>query len=196
MNFYRSLMVFTLFACFFASVAGAGPVYSDLYFAARSDSAGMYSLTISAGLQPDAVCLLFYAEPGDVLICAIIDPDAGQDLVGAIEKLGPLALEFNKLDNCNLKVEIAWRPVFENKVSVRTATLDKNELIQNGLANVVSNTLDPVEFVIETDSTGCFSMGRCGTGRPFWGPVCDPCIFTVCCYGSTGFIICEETLCP
>ena len=56
----------------------------------------------------------------------------------------------------------------------------------------------PDEFVFDLyfpqRTTGCFTDGICGANRIF-GPYCDPCRYTLCCYEDYGYITCGLKLC-
>ena len=183
--------------CVFLSVdAFAASDESDISFVGTATAPGVYQLTIDFKLSPDSMSFLIFSQPDEVLLCAIISPDAEAQLIEQIEKMAPMEIVIAKLDQCLVKTEIPWTPDHENRFVFNTVQLQRGTIIIDTLAEVTSNNPEWIEFIMETDATGCMTMGRCGTGRPFWGPTCDPCEYTICCYGSTGFIQCGNILCP
>lgn len=170
----------------------------ELLFSASVRQPGIWSIRITGNLEDITQCLLMVTEPSDELLVAVIDPDADDRLVDAVIELNPVFLDFCPMKNLNLKTNLSVNPSKADRISFQKASLQKGIPVITEIVGVYSNTFDQIEFgiVSDTDSSECIPMARCGTGRPFWGPQCDPCEYTICCYGSMGFIQCGLFLCP
>lgn len=195
-KFRICVLIIVFLACLPVAVADADDAH--LLFSASVPQPGIWSIRITGGLEDNTECLLMVADLKNEFLVAVVDPDADEQLINNVIALNPAYLDFCKLSNLNLRVELPREPSAVNRISFHKASLNKCDLIITEIVGVYSNAFDRIEFGIEagTDTSGCMTMGRCEGGRPFWGPTCDPCEFTVCCYGSIGFIQCGEILCP
>lgn len=192
----------TMFLFLICPVFAGAAHKCDMFFSASVLKPGIWTIRINGDLDEVTRCLLMVAEPSGEWLVAVLDPDADEELIDAIIELNPVFMDFCRMNNLNVNADLSGDPFKTDRISFQIASLIKGVPIISEIVGVYSNTFERIEFGIEignesgTDSSGCIPMARCGTGRPFWGPNCDPCEYTICCYGSMGYIQCGQILCP
>ncbi|MBN1296446.1 hypothetical protein JXA80_06675 [bacterium] len=167
---------------------------------------------VSASSGAGAIEMFGFVQEGDEGALILEGSLEGYDAVivtstasdSMLISFGPVAPPENLKNHvfCDLK----W---FSVKVDGLTSVLDTG-IVLEGMTGKTSKgwqyeRLGLWHWTVEYDfeiamefgpkAAGCYTIGRCGSGPRIWGPFCDPCEWTLCCYGNHGYIVCGELLC-
>ena len=159
MKSYGRLIPVVLLCVFLSSSAIAVADKSEFSFVGKVTAPGIYQLELSISSAPDTMSFLVFAQPQQDLLFAVIDPDAEAQLIEQIEKMAPIGIVFAELQDGVVKAEIPWIPVHDNQFAFETARLQRGSTIIETIAEVSSNNPEWIEFIMETDQTGCMTMG-------------------------------------
>ena len=189
----------TLFAMFMGSVGmvGAASAEKNVSLSSMVLDENFYFLDLSIQLPSDTPALLLFAEPSHAFLGLMVSPSADPLLIDSVRQEKPLSETIADLGNDTVQAVIAYSPGRDTHFVFLTATIVDKTLVKTSIAEIYPSSFDEFNFgfISYPDSLGCYSSGQCPNGRPIIGPWCNPCIFTLCCYGPYGYIQCGDVLC-
>lgn len=158
---------------------------------------GEVQMDLSFQFPPNTICLQLFSEPSHTLL-VLIQQD-GVDLPKELSACATSPLFHASSNLLDDKIQ-SLLPLLNSEDTFFTGyinSLSNGILIENRFMEVHSNSLNNISFSIgfESDDTGCMTIGQCSNGPRFFGPYCNPCFYTICCYGDYGYILCGLVPC-
>lgn len=196
MNYRRFIVLFFMFSIFL--VAGAGAVEEEIQIKISGKPGELmnYTFSVSGRMPENTTALLVYSEPEDVLLCSIVSHEAAREETIAILNENPLFSALSVYTDFRSEATVPFSIESVEGVSLYAGEVQDQVIVRSLIATVYSQNMEIFEFGYKPESTGCFTVGRCGNGSWFMGPMCDPCIYTVICSGDYGYILCGYHVLP
>lgn len=184
---YVTLSVSCLVLCLAGVLpVAAGSVSGDIVMSGYNKADGYGALFIEGFLHGCDAALLYEKETGDLLV-----------------SFGPMAPpgSFGHHVYCDLKDFSVEIPNLSNMSSTGVVmdamvkgAKQQPEFDRLGIWSWSTGGEFELYIVFSEKATGCFTDAMCGANRIF-GPFCDPCEYTLCCYEDYGYIKCGNLLC-
>jgi len=162
------------------------------------DDANRQILELDIKIDLEALRVInVYTEPSHTLICSILNRDLDLENSRWMPELSKQNLFFEKAGDCNILLPDPNFPETDFQLFLEGFLYPETAPVALEFARIDLDLSSEFRFGLNfgPDETGCLTYGQCGDGPEFWGPYCDPCIATLCCYGNWGYILCGLTLC-